>query len=163
MVAVPTLSTLMQNSRMTTNVNDFVTSLNIARSEAAKRGTKVTLCKSKNGNNCANSGDWEQGWILFVDTNDDAVADVGETLLQVHQALTGNVTLIGNGNVADYISYAATGFTRLKNGGGFQAGTLILCDDRGFGDQAKAVVLNNTGRPATMKATDSDKSNCDAT
>lgn len=162
-VAVPAYSTFMQDNRMTANVNDFITSLSVARSEAAKRGAKITLCKSKNGKDCTTSGNWEQGWIVFVDNNDNAVADVGEALLLVHQAMGGNVTLIGNGNVDEYISYAATGFTQLKNGGGFQAGTLILCDSRGFGDKAKAIVLNNTGRPASMKATDSGKSNCNAT
>lgn len=163
MVAIPSFSTFMQNNRMTTNTNDFITSLNIARSEAVKRGSKVTLCKSANGIDCTADDHWEQGWIIFVDSNDNAAVDAGEPLLLVHQALNDHTTLVGNTNVANYISYAAAGFTQVAGGGFHQTGTLILCDNRGFGEQAKAIVINFTGRPAAMKATDSNETNCSAT
>ena len=161
-VAVPSLTVFMQNNRMTTNVNDFVTSINVARSEAVKRGTKVTLCKSNNGKDCASSGNWEQGWISFVDPNNNAAVDKGETLLQVHETLRGkNTTLIGNSNVDDYISFAATGFSQ-QTSGALQPGTLILCDDRGFGKNAKGIVLNTTGRVMAVPATETGKVDCHA-
>lgn len=161
-MGVPSFLSLIQNNRMITVTNDFVTDLNLARSEAIKRSSRVTLCKSADGATCIQEGDWSQGWIVFTDPNDNGDfdgADAGETLLRVHEALSdAQGTLMGNGEIDDYISYVGTGFTRTTTGA-FQNGTLILCDDRGF-DSGRAIVLNNTGRPATMLASETDKHDC---
>lgn len=165
-VGVPSFMATIQNNRITTTVNDFVSDLNLARSEAIKRGSRVTLCKSADGNSCTQSGDWSQGWILFSDPNDDASfnedEEEGETLLRVHQALRDdNASLTGNQNLRDYISYIGTGFAQLTSGG-IQNGTLVLCDSRDFGDHARAIVLNRTGRPISMPASESNASSCNA-
>lgn len=161
-IAVPSFISMVQNNRMTAYVNDFITTLNVARSEAIKRGIRVTVCKSNNGTGCTTNGHWEQGWLSFVDANNNATVDNGETLLQVHEALRGkNTTLIGNSNVDDYISFAATGFSQ-QTSGALQPGTLILCDDRGFGKNAKGIVLNTTGRVMAVPATETGKVDCHA-
>lgn len=147
-VAVPGFTTLIQNNRMTTTLNDFVSDLALARSEAIKRGSRVTLCKSADGQTCTNANDWTQGWIVFPDPNNNATVDGGETLLRIHEAVRDNsASFVGNGNVADYISFVGTGFSRQINGLN-QTGTLSLCDSRGD-NAAKALVLNNTGRAYT--------------
>lgn len=166
-VAVPSFITTIQNNRMTASLNDFVTDLNLARSEAVKLGSRVTVCKSADGVACTTEGDWSQGWIVFSDPNNTGLYETGvadETLLRVHQALPdANTTLVGNSNVNNYISFTGTGFTQLIIGG-FQAGTLIMCDDRGFGRDAKAIVINTVGRINTLPANDSSLNvdNCNA-
>lgn len=162
-VGVPGFMATIQNNRITTSLNDFVSDLNLARSEAIKRGSRVTLCKSDDGETCTQDGDWSQGWILFSDPNDNANFDEGaesETLLRVHQALRDDdASLTGNSNLRDYISYMGTGFAQ-RTTGGVQNGTLVLCDSRGFGEHARAIVLNRTGRPTSMPATESNANNC---
>ena len=145
-VGIPSFATLIQNNRMTATINDFVTDLNLARSEAIKRGTRVTVCKSNDGQSCTDDGDWSQGWLIFVDNAaENATVDDGEIILRIHEKLRDtNSSLIGNQRVDDYISYVSTGFSR-QTSGGIQNGTLIYCDDRGD-THAKALVLNNTGR-----------------
>ncbi|MGB5065269.1 MAG: GspH/FimT family pseudopilin, partial [Candidatus Competibacter sp.] len=48
-LGVPAFQETIRNNRLATTVNDFISSLNLTRSEAIKRGTRVTLCKSANG------------------------------------------------------------------------------------------------------------------
>lgn len=52
-VAVPAMQTLVQNNRLTTQTNDFVSALQLARSEAAKRNRQITVTTRSAG------GGWE--------------------------------------------------------------------------------------------------------
>jgi type IV fimbrial biogenesis protein FimT len=146
---IPSFGTLTMNERMTTQANDFISTLVLARGQALKRVSRVTVCSSADGVSCSNSGGWEQGWIAFADTNNNAEVNSGQTppedILQVYNALDGGNTLRGSSNVASYISYVASGTTQLKSGG-LQTGTLALCDDRGVGEHARAINVSVTGR-----------------
>lgn len=162
-LAVPSFSQFVKNNRLITQANDFVTALNVARSEAIKRGDRVTLCKSSNQVSCAGSGNWEQGWIVFADVNDDGVVSNPATnILRVHGALDGNVTLKGDTALANYVSYVSSGATQQIGGGtsATQSGVLVLCDDRGFVDEAKGVQISATGRVSATSATTSAATSC---
>ncbi len=47
-IAVPSYTSLITTNRIASGVNELAASLNHARSEAAKRGLRVTVCKSAN-------------------------------------------------------------------------------------------------------------------
>lgn len=162
-LAVPSFSELMKNNRLITQANDFVTALNLARSEAIKRGSRVTVCKSSDEASCAGSGGWEQGWIVFNDVNDDGVvANAATDVLRVHSALNNGVTLRGGANLSNYVSYVESGATQQIGGGASstQSGFLVLCDDRGYVAQAKAVQISAIGRVSTESATSSAAGSC---
>jgi type IV fimbrial biogenesis protein FimT len=144
-IAVPSYQNLITTNRIAGGINDFVGSLHYARSEAIKRGLRVTVCKSADGSTCATSGAWTQGWIIFVDNNNNGVVDAisGEALLKAHGPLTGSLALTGNAQVVDYVSYVATGFTQ-QNTGSFQNGTLTMCHAES--DMARDVIVSRTGR-----------------
>jgi type IV fimbrial biogenesis protein FimT len=150
-IGVPSFSTAIKNNRLTSATNDLVAVLNLARSEAVTRGLRVTACKSADQATCDTSGSgWEQGWIVYSDENNNGAYDSGgtpEPLLRVHGSLGNQITATGNGNVANYISYIASGQSQLV-GGGFQAGTITFCDDRAE-DVGKDLVINSTGRVRT--------------
>ncbi len=151
-IGVPAFQDMIRNNRIIAQTNDVMSALNFARGEAIKRGRPVVLCKSSDGAACATSGNWDQGWMIFVDTNNNAAADSGEEILRVHDALTGGNTLVGNGNVSTYISYSSDGVTRLKNGGSFQSGTLTfgLCNSS---HEKNKITINKTGRVKIDKET----------
>jgi len=147
-VGVPSFTGTIENSRLTTAANKLISATNLARSEAIKRGVRVTACKSSNGTACTASGDWAQGWIVFTDEDNNATYNnATETLLRVAGKLGKNLTLTGDANVGDYISYVGGGQSQLStaDGGGFQTGTLSLCDDR-TGNFGKDIALSSTGR-----------------
>jgi type IV fimbrial biogenesis protein FimT len=146
-VGVPSYTQMIQNNRMSSQANEFVAFLNLARSEAVKRGLRVTLCKSSDGVSCGTSGDWDQGWIAIIDSNNNATADEGGPLA-VHASL-GTSSLAGNSQVASYISFVGTGLTQLVTGA-FQAGTFTLCPGTSDVD-GRAIVVSRTGRVAVSK------------
>jgi type IV fimbrial biogenesis protein FimT len=150
LVAAPSLNAAVTSMKLTSASNNFLSHIYLARSEAIKRNGRVVLCKSADGASCASSGGWEQGWIVFHDTNNNGVIDAGELVIARQQALPAAFKLTGNQNVAKYVSFEPTGSTRLV-GGGFQAGTLTLCRQSATSNEARQIILNAVGRPRVQK------------
>ena len=149
-IGVPSLASLASTSRVSTAASDLLADLLLTRSEAAKRKVRVVMCKSADSESCAATGGWQQGWIVFIDSDGDAQRDAGETLLRVQPALAGTTRLTGTQPVAKYVSYVFTGNTKLVSGG-FQAGTLTVCSQSTEPSTARQIIVNSTGRPRTQK------------
>jgi type IV fimbrial biogenesis protein FimT len=150
LVAAPSMSAMMNSVGLTSASNDLLAHIYLARSEAIKRHSRVALCKSADGDTCATSGGWEQGWIVFHDANNNGVIDAGEPVIAREQALPAAFRLTGNQNVAKYISFEPTGSTRMV-GGAFQAGTLTLCRQSPTSNEARQIILNAVGRPRVQR------------
>lgn len=148
----PSLMAWLDSIKLTAASNDFLSHLYLARGEAIKRQSRVVLCKSTDGVLCADTGGWEQGWIIFHDANNNGRREINEKLVQHEQALSSSLKLTGNQNVAKYVSFTPSGGTRLV-GGGFQAGTLTVCKHSAEKGEARQIILNAVGRPRVQKAT----------
>lgn len=145
-MAVPAFSRWIDEWKVTVLANTLLADLQLARSEAIRRGSPVVVCSASAGG-CGTTGLWEQGWLVFVDANNNAKIDEGEDLLR-HSAITSakHLMLRGNGPVRSYVSYHPLGQTRLVNGA-FQAGTLTLCPAWYGATRARSIVINSGGRP----------------
>lgn len=141
-VALPQFSELIRRNRVATLSNQLLGSVFVARSEAIKRGHRVTACVSANGASCTPGFDWHAGWIVFADLNRNAMREESETLIAVYPPVTGETTITGNLPVSTYISYNPAGRSTLVNGG-LQMGTITICN-RDIGNQ---LVISATGRP----------------
>jgi type IV fimbrial biogenesis protein FimT len=160
-LATPSLQGMRQKHQMQSQAEQLQASLLLARSEALRRRQRVTLCVRETSaaaqQDCAWHGAWSQGWVMFVDGNDNARREPAETVLQVHPALPDFLTLQGNATVDRYISYGPQGRSQSTTGA-FQAGTLTLC---GTGqEQVWRVVINAVGKPRLEKAKPSVGSSC---
>lgn len=136
-LGVPNLRWLALDGRRTADVNGFVLAVQLARSEAAKRGRPVVLCQTFDLTSCGLSERYDAGWLVFV--NEDDVSppqrSPAEALLWVHQpAMEG--TIRGNREIFEFRPFR----TRSTNG------TLVFCDSRGP-ESARAVIVSYTGRP----------------
>ena len=162
LMATPSFNTIQKNNRIYTQSNDFYLALMRARSEALSRAQRVTVCASSTGTSC--TGAWTDGWLVYTENSDpqDITIDSadGDEILEVQSALTGNNTLVGNTDVASYISYVGTGFTaKVESGYPAQSGTLVLCDDRGM-TSGRAIKVNAGGRPRVFSASDAGFTSC---
>ena len=150
LLGIPAWSNILLTNRLATESNTFLTALHLARSEAVKRNVRTTLCVSTNGVGCASVGSWHQGWIMFIDTNNNALRDSNEKIIRFGQPLSNNLHLTGNSPVANYISYNASGATRLVSGA-LQMGTLTLCQQSASRSDARLLIINSMGRPRIKK------------
>jgi len=81
-VGVPNFQNLIGDNRLSTQANSLVSSLQLARSEALKLRTPVTVCRSTNGTSCSGSGDWDFGWLVFVDGGSLGTVDGADTIIK---------------------------------------------------------------------------------
>ncbi|MFQ5487385.1 MAG: GspH/FimT family pseudopilin [Gammaproteobacteria bacterium] len=133
-MAVPSFIDLIRSNRVTTQTNDFISTLNYARSEAVKRGTGIIVCSSNDQASCTASA-WQDGWIVQQ-------ASDGE-LLRASAALSGNSSLSNlDGNTS--IQYTSRG---LLNGN--LATTFELCIYAG--KPGRQIAISATGRPRSTE------------
>lgn len=153
-IAVPSFQGFMLNSRLTTTTNDLTSALAMARSEAVKRATRITVCKSANAEAanpiCSTATNWQNGWILFVDSGVAGTVDGTDSnnILRVFQPSVGNGMVIDGGvNFSNWVSYLASGAS--QGNGNLANGTFLVdfasCPSPAT-NMARTVVLNNTGR-----------------
>lgn len=96
-LAVPAFQSTIAKNHVASAASTLSTSLSLARSEAIKRGASVTVCKSANSSTCATSGDWAQGWIMFITSG---------TPLRIYDAPSVGV---GLGSAPDQIVFSSVG------------------------------------------------------
>ena len=78
-MGAPAFKDFIKNNRVTAQTNDLVSAIQLARSEALKRGTNMVVCASKGGGKCTGKDTWTDGWIVFsdFDPTDGPDPDVG--------------------------------------------------------------------------------------
>ena len=128
--AVPSFTGIIKNNLMAIQYNELLTNINLTRSEAIKRGTDVKILSNNNAN-------WEGGWIVYDDTDNDNIPDDTE-IIRITSPVSSSITIkFNNGRK---ITYHSTGLAGT-------AGTFTFCDDRTDPEyHAKALIINSVGR-----------------
>lgn len=147
LAATPALTRWSRGNRLTAGINRFHRTLALARSQAVEHSGQVVVCKSLDGRGCVASGGWEQGWLIFLDPNEDEQCQDGDgdgrcepdggVIIRTANGYAPGLTLRGSGNTADVIAFKSSGFSE-----GYP-GTITLCDATGA---ARALVLSMQGR-----------------
>lgn len=85
-LAAPSFNPLLERWRVRQSVDGLQSALYYARSEAIKRGGNIVVRKENSGaNDCplaSGASEWDCGWFVFVDANDNNTLQVGEEVLQ---------------------------------------------------------------------------------
>ncbi len=82
-VGVPAFNNMMSTNQAVGYANSLVGAIRLARSEAVKRADSVTICASNIDQTACSGNNWNNGWIVFSDNNDDAIYNAGETIHRV--------------------------------------------------------------------------------
>lgn len=143
-LAVPEMVSWRREQQLQARAREFMHTLQWARSQALVLRKRVTVCTSADGQSCARTGGWQQGWLVFEDGNASATVDAGERILQRVGAVPAGMQGSGNSLVSRYVSYQQEGRGQTLSGA-FQAGTVRWC----FADVPVhwLVVLNALGQP----------------
>jgi len=150
---LPSFRNLIVSNRLVSQTNELIGALNLARSEAIKRGSTVSVCKSKNGTQCNSSSvctggasgsvGWSDGWIVFLNNatgsgTDARCVDANEQIIRTHGAFPDQFTLNSNSSFSDLISYRSNGVSN-------NTGIFVVCYSNRL-DSSRTVVINQSGR-----------------
>lgn len=112
-IAVPSFTEIIRQNRLSTQTNDLLTATAVARSEAVKRGARVSICPA-NGNTCSGVSEWSSGWLVFTDDGaTPGSLDAGEVILQRWPAASAQSLNVTNTQGLTSVSYEGTGATTL--------------------------------------------------
>jgi len=144
-LGAPSLADFINEMRLSATTNDLLSFFNYARSEAAKRGSRVRVCLSSDLSTCDTTGvDWAQGAVAFVDSDGNGQVNGGETVVRVLNPTNG-VTIFANTAFAtDYY------FDYRPSGAASSQGSLRICRS---GRNARDVSINAVGRPMSQVTT----------
>jgi type IV fimbrial biogenesis protein FimT len=137
-LGVPNLQRFALDSRLTADINAFVAAIQLARSEAAKRGRSVVLCKTVDRVRCGGADiRYDAGWMVFV--NDDDLSPPARSATE--PLLLAYAPTIAGSIVSNRPLYEFRAYRRRSTNG-----TVTFCDARGA-RAARAVIVSYTGRP----------------
>mgnify|MGYP003858223695 FL=1 len=125
-VAVPSFTAMNQDSAFTTSANAFIGALKLARTEAVKRGSTISV-------EAGSATTWGDGFSVFADTNGDGDQDTGEETLRIINAFNGPT-----------LSGTQTSFSFGPDGMLDTADTLTVCDSR-TGETGRRIFLQLGG------------------
>ena len=103
-IGVPSFNDFVRTNRLAGQVNELMTAMNYARSEAYKRGMTVSVCAANPaGDNCAAAGAWTNGWLVITDAtggsgSGDGLIGAGDAILQRYPAPPGGFTYTTSGS-----------------------------------------------------------------
>ena len=136
--ALPPLQSFFTKNYLTSQINTLIADINLTRSEAIKRNNKVILCESNNGTYCSRTQQWQSGWIIFSDHNNNNKRDTNEPIIRTQNPLKGGNNMQYHGFRTDFfVSFYSTGITNNN-------GTFTLCSGNSRYNQA--IIIARTGR-----------------
>lgn len=144
-IAVPGYRNMIQNNKATSATNKLSASIQLARMEAIKRGVSVVVCPTANTNftACGSSSQWSNGWIVFVDGDDDNTIDALSERVKISQGFSSDANVT---SASDAISYDSSGF--LNSG----AVSLSISTPGCTGNNARTLNVSASGRVSVAQA-----------
>jgi type IV fimbrial biogenesis protein FimT len=148
--AVPSISSMVKDNRLATQLNSVVTHIHMARAEAAKRDVRVIMCRTSSPNAITPSCNgtqkvWTQGYIVFADDGNysNNWYDNGtDTLLIRGQAAASGVLMRTSWSWNKNLEFNPDGSTNESGAIAFMS----LCDDRGT-DNGRQIQVAPNGMP----------------
>ena len=153
-IAVPSFASFISNYRATSAVNDLLEAITLTRTEALKRGRRVTLAPI--------GADWRNGWTIFIDSGGATPPAWSgtEELIFRHDALPSTISIAAAGSAASpfggagYVAYDGTGYARTTTSAVLSGG-IVMTDQMASSTNIRTLCLALFGRPRIVKGVDS--------
>ena len=172
--AVPGMTNIVKNQRISATTNEIISTLQAARSEAIKRSTDVSVCfkTTENGNGCNNLGTNvnNANYIYaFIDTDSDQTRDAGEVTIYQSNRLSEDVLFKHPSTTAVQvrrsIRFNPKGEAQFGRGAVSERrqqreGVFGLCDDRHDNTLGRTIRIGRTGRAQATGIKSGDNITC---
>ncbi|WP_185964305.1 GspH/FimT family pseudopilin [Aliikangiella marina] len=147
--ALPAFDELLDKNKVNAQLMQLRSTLQLARKIAITEREKVTVCPTSDNLNC--SSDWSQGYMAFIDHNEDRHFNNTDQLAYSHQIRDEHLQVKWRAfGVRSSFQWHETGITNHQNG------TFYLC----FKEKPKlsrALIITKAGRIRISKDTDGDE------
>lgn len=135
-LAFPVYRHLILELRLFILTERVSSTLHYAQSEAIKRQSVITICKSKDGKRCL--GSWKEGWIVLVNKNSTSSLENAE-LLRVYPALS-------HSDFLEWRGFRSDDYLQFHSDGSSQNGSFIVCVHALSKKMIGLIKISQTGR-----------------
>jgi type IV fimbrial biogenesis protein FimT len=144
-LALPSMRSFIGKWQLSNAINAYNSSLQIARSEAVKRGRVTRICRSANSTSCAidaPANGWGTGWLVYVDNDASGTLTVVDQIVTTQGAYSNfyNISSSTSGSTGTFV-FTPTGFMQ---GGSANEGMTFSWDSDGT--IQKTLCISRTGR-----------------
>ncbi len=123
-VAAPQIAAVINAGRITSNANEVLGGMQLARIEAVRANRRTVFCSSTNGSACDGGNPWA-GWAVFSDRNGNNNFEAAELVRfgNIEAPMRATATNLPNNRVM----FRADGLAYQANTTNLLVGTLRLC------------------------------------
>jgi len=141
--ATPSFMNIVANNRVVSATNELVTTMNLAKSEAIRSGMTTVLCTSQTANQCNDAASWNDGLLLFQDSDNSGNVSNNERIIKVIPASDDSLEFAyGTANI-NRVNFRANGQINLNG---------HFCFKNSYEeDNSRAVVITQAGRIRSEK------------
>jgi type IV fimbrial biogenesis protein FimT len=147
-LAVPSFRTMLVKRSTQSAADTLVSDMRYARTQALQRSTRVVMCSLAANSTSSCSGDtpsWVNGWLIFVDKNNDDIVNGSDEILRVQQPMA-NIASIQSllpSNDNPRFRFEANGWTKASSQTFYITPTGIVP-----AGSTQLVCISNQGRPS---------------
>lgn len=148
-LGAPSMANFVKDNQIRNASIELRSSILRAKNEALAIPARVAMCIANSDlTGCAGQGsNWGQGWLIFVDSNNDLAYQNSERLIYVNNGF-GDLVAASSAGIGSSISFLGTGFTDDGNGQAI-AGTIVVCDARANPGKSRDISINALGRDSS--------------
>jgi type IV fimbrial biogenesis protein FimT len=146
-IGVPSFNHTISATRLSNNANELVGGLNLARSEAVRRGQNVTF------HSADASANFHTGWEVMTDSDGDGLAPgtvttADGTVVRVQQAVSGSTTVKRVDSSNAVLTSSDKGYVVFNARGGNPAGAayFLVCDSGNTSLKGRRIQVSAVGR-----------------
>ncbi len=150
-IAFPSFSTIYDKNLLASTNSRLAHTIRLARIESITHKKYVVVCATTDAIQCTT--DWSQGYMAFVDADNNGVVSNGDTLLTREHKLQKNLSIRWRSFSGQRpIVFIPLGVTQSHNG------TFVVCVQRNTAQQplVKALIMARTGRLRQAKDKNGD-------
>jgi type IV fimbrial biogenesis protein FimT len=148
-IGVPSFKYVTVSNRISSEVNGLLGDMQYARSMAIKQGLPVTVCASTDGANCSNGTAWQDGWIVFLDSNANQTVDANEAVLRAQSPFSSTDTFVPDNGAFTAITFNREGYASTNAA---VTVTLLLHDSTSDSAWTRCLAITPVGMLSTEKA-----------
>lgn len=144
-IGVPSFNSITRDNQIAAQSSNLLQTFTLARSEALKRGLRVSICPIANDDTsaCLTATDWDKGWMVFEDDfGGPGTLDPGDRSLQIFASAPG-IT----------ITTATAAVTYLPTAAAQVSASFDVSKGGCTGTQKRRVSVATTGRAAVARTT----------